>query len=606
MLDQPHPWRFKQGVEWRSFGAAERPVSKAIYICSRNSPMGNTEEIRIRDICRKLTPDILASSVKHRVSVSGKIAFGVVNDNPCVIQKGDSLLLGLLYEKSNNWDEPRARSPDGSYAIFRSNGDYCEIVSDPAASRTLWYYFDDEVFVASTSQRAIVNFLGSFIFDERVIPWMLSSGSLGPEYSWDRRLRRLGPDSSLLLDRNSWTISQKQAVIEFAEVKRTAAEHEELLTAAIRTTIRSLDADSLDTWALPLSGGHDSRALLCFIAELEGASEKLQTLTWGLKASIRDENNDASIAKKLSEHFGVKHHYYHTDLSDEPVEDIIERFIVCGEGRVDHLAGYLDGFQLWKSLYQSGINGIFRGDVGLVRKPVFSKQDVMESVGSSICEDFSNFEDILPSFGLAPQHLPAGMEKHRKESLQQWRDRLYHSYRLPTVLAALSDLKLTFVEQASPLLSRDVLDRVRELPDALRARKVLLNSIVDRVGPDVAYANRSATATAESALKRPDCARLLRSRIDSDRARLLFNEGFVRFILDGVRAAATESVVTTPLPSSKLKNIVPQFIKRRLRYLKSKPSLNGNILAFRVFLVVCMHELLSTDTYDIGVNKDGV
>ena len=42
--------------------------------------MGHTEETRIREICRKLTADILASSVKHGVSVSGKIEFGNVSD----------------------------------------------------------------------------------------------------------------------------------------------------------------------------------------------------------------------------------------------------------------------------------------------------------------------------------------------------------------------------------------------------------------------------------------------------------------------------------------------------------------------------------------------
>jgi len=61
--------------------------------------------------------------------------------------------------------------------------------------------------------------------------------------------------------------------------------------------------------------------------------------------------------------------------------------------------------------------------------------------------------------------------------LRDWRDRLYQQYRVPFLLAALSDLKLGYVEIVNPLLSDSVIDLIRQLPDSLRTHKVLLRNI---------------------------------------------------------------------------------------------------------------------------------
>ena len=178
-------------------------MAKAIYVCSRNRPFGSADEARLKGICEALTPDNIVTPVSHRISIDGRTAFAVMNYQPSNLIRENSLLLGYLYGCYDNWNEPLTDSPDGSYAIFRVNADYFEAVSDPVASRTVWYYFDEERFIASTSQRAIIMFLGSFHFAERVIPWMLSAGTLVPEFSWDKRLMRIPVDSSVTLDEKS-------------------------------------------------------------------------------------------------------------------------------------------------------------------------------------------------------------------------------------------------------------------------------------------------------------------------------------------------------------------------------------------------------------------
>ena len=207
-------------------------MAKVIYICSRNRPFNSNDERKIHKICMELEPDNLPSSVQHKVFVNNKIIWGIMNYYSSIVQKNNSLLLGYIYDNNIGWEEPLSEFPDGSYGLFRDNHDYLEIVSDPSGSRTIWYYFDDKVFISSTSQRAIVMFLGSFVFDERVIPWMLSTGSLGPEFSWDMRLKKLGPDSSVILDKMDWSISINKKINKFIEKNQTDGEHHIILTDA--------------------------------------------------------------------------------------------------------------------------------------------------------------------------------------------------------------------------------------------------------------------------------------------------------------------------------------------------------------------------------------
>src|SRR5687768_2561761 len=165
-------------------------MAKIIYACSRAIAFTERDELKLRRICNRLEPDNLSLPAPHKVVVQDRLAWAIANDRNSVTA-GNSVLLGCFYGEDQDWDKPIARHPDGSYALFRNSADHLEAVSDAAASRTIWYFFDDERFVASTSQRALVMFLGSFDFNGEVIPWMLSTGSLGPDLSWDKRIRRL-------------------------------------------------------------------------------------------------------------------------------------------------------------------------------------------------------------------------------------------------------------------------------------------------------------------------------------------------------------------------------------------------------------------------------
>ena len=571
-------------------------MSKSIYICSRKALSVSVEK-RLYEICRKLAPDNIKPS-EPRILVNGDIAYGVMNPTRTLLQKGNSLLMGQIFEKDKNWDVPLLEFPDGSYALFRDGKEYCEIVTDPVASRTIWFYFDETIFIASTSQRAIIMFIGSFEFDERVIPWMLSTGSLGPAYSWDKRLKRIPADSSVILNKIKWETHINSNPIKFKIVKRSDKEHERLLRESLNTTFKSLNLD-FHNWVLLLSGGYDSRGILCLLLNNYSKDiQSLRTITWGLEACLNVKGNDAYVAQALANKLNVSHKYYHTDLSDEPIDIIIKRFFLLGEGCVDQLSAYMDGFKIWKTLFEDGVQGIIRGDVafGMASKSLISSHlGVKLLVSSTVCSDFSNLRDYK-KYGFATQEVPQYLNRRNGETLNAWGNRIYQEYRLPVILSALTDLKLSYVEQINPLLSRTILQCVRQWPDHLRYGKTLFKEVVNSLSPEVDYAARPADAADRDVLRLIPIVNLLKNELSSSEAQTLLPAEFLDFVLKNIESEGQANTIKTESfsLSSFISGMVPHFIKNAIRKVLL-PKIDPNMLAFRVLIVIKMNKILNDD-----------
>lgn len=577
-------------------------MSKILYVCSRRDVLGERTRNKLYQICNQLVPDNVHSNPEHRIVVKDHVAYAVTMNNETLKEYESSVLLGFTYENSDfSWHSPEHTYPDGNFTLFRNTDLELEVVSDVAGSRTIWYYHDQELFIASTSQRAIILFIGTFSFDERVIPWMLSTGSLGPQLSWDKRLQRLQPDSALLLDKESWKLTLNRNSITFAEKKRSREEHKKLLTDAIKQTVYHLKSVDLNNWVLPLSGGYDSRAILCFYKQQNENNNNLKTVTWGLESSLNKNDSDAKIAKELSRMLNVNHEYYCTDLSSEDIEIIIERFIYCSEGRIDHLAGYMDGMEIWRKLHDNKIDGVIRGDVGFSTNIVSSELSVKLAVGCALCSDYENLNNICKEFNLPEQQLPIELKRRDDESFNAWRDRLYHSFRIPTILAALSDIKFSYVELINPLLSKRILHSIRSMPDELRNDKVLFKEIVNSISPNVSFAKKSATAHPENIIHEKSFTDLLKNEIESDYARKLFGNKFIKYISDGI--TNDQQKFNTRKHASKKNGIgryLPKTFKNWLRDNGLKPKVESNKLAFRVFIIIKMNKILNSDANQLN------
>ena len=513
----------------------------------------------------------------------GNSVYGVVNPSPSMLESNGSVAIGhLLGDKEQREDALSRGTPDGSFALFRDSEDSLEVMSDPAGSRTVWYYRDEETFIASTSQRAIVGFAGGFQFNEQVVPWVLSTGSLGPSLSWDKRIEMLSPDSSVVLNKKDWSVSIKTTPIEFTPLDQPYEQHERILLEALEETFASLDLD-LTTWVLALSGGYDSRSILYMLRDVGKSIDNLRTVTWGLASRRSREGSDGAVSKALADALEVSNDYYPTDFTGEPIDRVLDRFVRLGEGRVDHMSGYMDGFAMWKAMFEDGVEGLIRGDEGLGwDKPKLPLDSAVRiGVGCAPCSDFRNFQ----GYGLAAQELPPSLLKEKGETLAAWRDRLYHQFRLPTIISALSDLRLAYVEQASPLLSRKVLLAVRQLPDSLRTDKILFRSIVGAMSPRVHFASSGAIASPQQILREDRIVNLLKDEISSETIRTIVPSELVEKIV--------QRLETGPFRTSRFDTQL-----RRVKRLLLGAEVDHNVLAFRVFIISRMNTILSQDSRD--------
>jgi hypothetical protein len=315
-------------------------------------------------------------------------------------------------------------------------------------------------------------------------------------------------------------------------------------------------------------------------------------VTWGLESSLSIRGTDAFVANKLAKSLNLVHEFYPTDFANEPVEDIMNRFMIAGEGRIDHLAGYMDGFKIWQILYKKQVQGIIRGDEGFGWENVNSPEDLRGKLGCNLCNDFSNLKNYK-DYGFPEQEIPAFMNQREGESIYQWRDRLYHEFRLPTILSALAELKLAYVEQVNPLLSRSILTKIRQLPDRLRTDKALFKKIVLAMGPDIEFATRSANASTTSILQQRQLTNWLKKELLLAKNSRVLPDRFIDFVFNGINMnEKKKSPKMNLFPVKQLiKKIIPVGLKRILRHKILLPQLDSNILAFRTVLIVKMAQL---------------
>lgn len=565
-------------------------MSKLIYIKYRSNPSGNISK-KLFKISKLIEPENIEANPPFIYS-ENKTFYSIVNPVDNVETKEACILLGYC-KSENDWFNAYENILDGSYAIIRENEKTTELLSDNVGSRTLWYYFDENIFITSTSQKAIILHLENFEFNENIIPWMLSSGTLGPEFSWDKRIKRLKPKGHVLLNKINWNLTEEYIATKFIKNNESFKYHKSQLFESIKSTFSSLTIN-YDNWVLPLSGGYDSRAILYLLKDSVNNIKSINTITWGTKNAMLSEGNDASVAEKVSKIVGTNHNYFPIDSNISSPELILKRFLDNGEGRIDHISGYTDGFFVWKKLFENGVKGIIRGDEGFGWVDVASPLRVRYNIGCAHCEDFVNLKNYK-NYGIPEQLIPSYMLQGKDESLDTWRDRLYHQFRIPTVLSALSDLKLGYVEQITPLMSDNIITTVQNLPDKLRTDKFLFKKITKNLKPKLKYATKSATSDPQNILSSSEVLSYITKELSSPYAKEIFSEEFLHMIIK--KSQINKTHTTKNKYKSWLKSTLIKLIPTKIRiHLASnnKLSIDNNILMFRVYIIIYMHQRLSS------------
>ena len=244
-----------------------------------------------------ITPDDVSPQVD--AEKVGRNTLIMIDGGPYARINGASVCLGTLLEPENeNWHEIGDETPDGAFAIIRSNDQTVQLVTDTLGQRTLWYVLTENFFIDSTSQRAILLYLGGFELNEAVIPWMLATGTLGPLQSCDKRINMVPANSIATLNQQSWDISIATEPLPYAIGEETDEQLSQRYKTILADNFKRLDLDC-DTAAITLSGGYDSRAILMTLRNRKGLRSISVAPDSNSPLSIR------SIVSKLADHFDV-------------------------------------------------------------------------------------------------------------------------------------------------------------------------------------------------------------------------------------------------------------------------------------------------------------
>lgn len=566
-------------------------MSKILYAIFRNKNISDTIRQKVEKICNELNPDNI-NPAPTRLYSSENVVFGISNPTSYFAHQGENVLLGHLFQKDHEWQHLNTENPDGNYAIFRKDGDSLEVLTDCMSTRTIWYYFDNDKLVASSSQKAIIFFLGNFEFDDRVIPWMLSSGSLGPTFSWDKRLKRVPTDGKVILNLKKWSIETEASHVEFHTKRCSYPEYKNTLEKSLEKTFRNLNVQ-LNSTVITLSGGLDSRALLLLFKKFGGLrNQRIKTLTWGKKTSLAKKNSDAYIAKQLAAKEDTNHKYLITEISsDEPLETIIDRFLHNGDGRIDHIKSYLDGFYIWKRVYEEQIEAVIRGDEVFGYSKALSPLVVNSFIGLTTCSDYSNLKQYDYITALE-QEIPKVLQKGKDERLATWRDRIYNIYRVPFIQSAIADLKYPYVEQITPFLSREIVVNVRELPDKLRTDKKLFREIVREIDSGFPFSEPDLEGSFKKVLLyNENFVKLIKNELSSNYARQIFPASFLDKVISQLKTVIKEKKQFNPV--SEIKKYIPKKVRWYLAQKNPFLYLDENRLAFRIYIIIKMHRTLN-------------
>lgn len=573
-------------------------LAKIVLVCYRNAASAEAADATrlMRRFLASLCPDNLSPTDPVITDDGNGLLLGVFNPADPAAVHGCSAYSGWLAEGHDSWWRSGERAPSGTYALLRGHPTTVEALADFSGSRTIWIAHTDRVFVASTSQRAIPFFLGSFEPNPTAQAWMLSAGSLGPSAGWDRRAHPLGPDGVARLDRTRWRLSVREPPIEFSVDGSPDHAHAETLHEALKHTVGSASFD-FSRWLLPLSGGFDSRAILLLLKERVG----LRTVTWGRADAIRRRGNDACIAREVAAAVGVENRYYETDLSDEPVETLLARYLAAGEGRTDGFVAYVDGFRTWRSFFESGARGVIRGEHGFGPGPGPALRNHTQALLMCNMVRWRDYAHTPPmaAFGLPQldeQPLPESHAPRNGESPSDWRDRLYQLYRVPAYHAGLNDLKAAYVEIAAPLLVREILTLTRTYPEHLRNAKRLFRDVMAPFDLQIRYASEPATVTPAQLMETPAVREVLRDELSSQQLRFALSGQFASYLLDSWPAAATRSQAGFWQRSRRrLRLPLPSGLRARFGRNSDTKALDVRWIALRAYIISRMLKQLAAD-----------
>ncbi|MBU0520194.1 asparagine synthase C-terminal domain-containing protein, partial [bacterium] len=261
------------------------------------------------------------------------------------------------------------------------------------------------------------------------------------------------------------------------------AEFGQLLFEATRRRISDDDA-----FAVLLSGGYDSRAILGS-ASGHNPDRQLNTITWG--ETLGKADSDAQIARRIAASINSHHTFYR--INPAGLSAHFRTFVKRDEGRTDGIGNYPEGLHIFEQIRDDlGVKYLLRGDEVFGWKEDVT--DVAEMFHSMSIHDLEGLHRNYQYFNgpvydrllSASQTVLTGiLDEIPYDDLHDVKDHIYFHQRLINYLNPLSHLKEQIIWMRNPFLDNDLLEYISMLPTEYRLGKKLFIATVIAMFPEL-------------------------------------------------------------------------------------------------------------------------
>jgi hypothetical protein len=558
-------------------------------------------------MAERVLPEGNKGEKRIRISANKGLLVAILGRRAHVLTRGNSMLAGLTVssgEKSSWWNVG-GPVPDGSFVMFRSSKLCTEAITDMAGSKTIWHArLRCGGVVTSTCLELIVALLGDYRVDQRALGWFLSSGTCGPRRSWDERIRSLPRNTRLRAQYEGESVTVQERTTDQQSESPSSVEAT-LLESELSRTLTNCDFGD-KPWALALSGGYDSRAMLHGTKHLA----HLDCVTWVDESCIGLAKSDLEIARLLAEKAGRQHvvKVIHQPSGAAELESSARRFVRYSDGRVDNFFAYIDGMQMWDELYQSEYAGLLRGDELFGSTFATNTSQILHNMR---LESFSDFAGGIEQRELAVRYnhgTPPGLSKRPGESIGRWRWRLRADFEIPVVYAALNAIRSRFIESTCPLLVRNLVDMAASMSDDDLENRKLYKQVVGRMFADIPFATQPSVVNRSAFLAISSTIELLLDHSQSTDSRDVLGQRCSRKVaaeLEKIRNASSVFSLRNGMSATK-RALSPDWAKRLRKRLEPPPSLHFPTLGMRCYLARLVREEMTAaatigarEAYDI-------
>jgi hypothetical protein len=583
-------------------------MSKHVFITYRNEQSEESIIKNLQKVCDRLTPNEIKACVKHNVfrSTFSKNTFIAVQNDEITSDKS-FLEIGKVYSEKNNYRRVGEDIPDGSYALVRYDNNRLEFFCDSFGSRTLWYYYDTEKIILSTSQRAITMLKGNYHMEKSTLSWFLSSGTQGNFSSWDSEVKMVLPHSLYDFDFSNWILVQRDKGQLNSKVKPKFSFQkikEKCTTEITQNIISSIGPNNPEEVLLPLSGGNDSR-LLFYLIEKNPDLSSIELINWGVP-SDGSVFNDKIAFRKIAMHYERKYLDVVIPSQVEDKEKLLSQFVLNSEGRIDHFNAYTDSFKFWSDLTKSGYKTIIRGDIPFTEGLDLNNVMARSHTGINKFTDYENFKDYDLNGFIDLQEDPANLNKRNGESFLQWRDRLYVSLRIPMVISTFNDLTSSYIESRSPIMSNKLFYLYSSLDDKKRGNKKIIVDLSKQLDKSkVSFAASPSIPNQTNIFKNDEGVKYLTKHLNRLAGEHLFSSALISSVLLKLEKIDLQQEDPKTFVS-KFRALLSEKLPMRIKaYLKSKKALylDPITIAYRLVMADKIIKMYQEDCRYLYFNK---